>query len=65
MTKCCLLFPCQIRDLMHIKSWLPSLFLSVHIQTFDGGSVPHVSPTSTFCSICGITTHKLNIKLVL
>ena len=31
---------------------LPSLLLSVHIQTLDGGSVPHVVPTSTFGSIC-------------
>lgn len=31
---------------------LPSLLLSVHIQTLDSCSVPHVVPTSTFHSIC-------------
>lgn len=38
----------------NLYSELPSLFLSVHIQTFDRGSVPHVVPASTFDSICNI-----------
>ena len=47
------------RIMQNIYHNLPSLFLSVHIQTLYSGSVPHVVPTSTFGSIwentCTIT----------
>lgn len=36
----------------NLSQQLPSLLLSVHIQTLDRGSVPHVLPASTLGSIC-------------
>lgn len=43
-----------LKNNANLYNQLPSLLLSVHIQTLDGGSVPHVVPTGTFGSICQI-----------
>ena len=39
---------------VYVDDQLPSLLLSVHIQTVDSGAVPHVRATSTFRPICEI-----------
>ena len=36
-----------------VNTPLPSLFLPVHVETLDGGTVPHVAPSSTLGPVWG------------